>query len=436
MSNSAIAIKETQPGSEAAAPTSAPDNGPHTIAVLNSWSSLQGVSEHWKEWQQNPNADIEFVKFILQIRSECESPYVLSVRNANGPEALLIGRLEHPRVGMRIGYVQVARPQLRVISFLHGGLLGSLDPKSSDDLVRVIVDRVTRGDADAAHFGHIRQDSPLARSLQKVPGMLRRDIFPSVQVHRSLKIPQNVDAFYAGLSPKVRKNQKWQAKKLLETFQQQAEMRCYTLPSDLETIFAHIDQIASTTYQRGLGVGFADTPEMRGRLELAAQKGWLQAFILYLAGKPAAFWLGTRYRNRFFSDYMGYDTAHAKYSPGMYLVLKGIESFCSQTGPQRISEIDFGLGDAQYKQVLATDSWVEQSCYLYALNLGGAALNFSRTLTGLIDKSARGVLRRLNLEDYVKTGWRKRIARRRSKGKSYRDPVTFIHNRLVGRKLP
>ena len=386
--------------------------GTRAISVLDNWPSLQTVGQMWNQWQQNPNADMDFVRFILQIRPECKSPYVISIQDGADPKVLLIGRLERSRVGIKVGYLQIARPEMRVISFLHGGLLGTLDQRSSDELVRTILDRLKIGDADAVYFSHFRQDSPLARSLESVPGRFRREIFPAVQLHRSLRIPESVEAFYAGLSPKVRKNQKWQAKKLLESFEQQVEVRSYTLSDDLEVVFRHIDQIASTTYQRGLGVGFADTPEMRGRFDLAARKGWLQAFILYLAGQPAAFWLGTRYRNRFFSDFMGYDAAHAKYSPGMYLVLKGIEHFCLETGPERITEIDFGLGDAQYKQVLATDSWTEKSCYLYALNLHGVALNLSRTLTGVVDKSARGVLRKLKLEDYVKTSWRKRIARR------------------------
>jgi Acetyltransferase (GNAT) domain len=388
-----------------------PDSSGRTIEILDNWSSLASVSQWWMRWQHNPNADVDFVRFILQIRPECRHPYVVSVRHGDDPQALLIGRLEHPRVSIRVGYLQVARPEVRLISFLHGGLLGSLDQQSSDELVRVIVDRLTRGDADAVHFAHLRQDSPLAGSLQKVGGRIRRDIFPSVQVHRSLRIPGNAESFYAGLSPKVRKNQKWQAKKLFESFNQQVEMRSYTVPNDLETIFRDVDQIASNTYQRGLGVGFADTPEMRGRMELSARKGWLQAFILYLAGKPAAFWVGTRYRNRFFSDYMGYDTAHGKYSPGMYLVLKGIEHFCSQAGPDRITEVDFGLGDAQYKQVLATESWQEESSYIYSVSPRGVALNLSRTFTGVIDKSARHFLRKLKLEDRIKAGWRKRIAR-------------------------
>jgi hypothetical protein len=380
------------------------------VQIFDSWTSVAKVDSYWRDWQLNPNADIDFVKFIIGIRPECEHPYIASVEQDDEIEALLIGRTERSQVAIRIGYLTVARPRIHLLAFVHGGLLGQLSQASADKLVKVITNRIASGDADAAHFSHARQDSALAISLRRIPGLLSRDAYPSAQIHRSMRIPDNVESLYAGLSTKARKNQKWQAKKLLEAFAQTVEVRSYTRQQDLDILFRDADHIASTTYQRGLGVGFADTPEMRGRMELAATKGWLQAFVLYLEDKPAAFWVGTNYRNRFFSDCMGYDAIHSKYSPGMYLILKGIEYFCEQAGPNRITEIDFGLGDAQYKQVLGNDSWMEESIYIYSPRLRGMALNLSRTLSGVVDKGARAVLRKLGLEDRVKTGWRKRLA--------------------------
>jgi hypothetical protein len=411
MSNSAITIDGTGSSSSAALFAGQPQDTARTVSIHRSWSSLETVSKQWNDWQQNPNADPEFVKFILGIRPECEHPYAIAIQKGRQLEALMVGRVEHPRVSIKVGYLQVARPKLRIISFLYGGLLGALDEQSADELVKAVVDSISARDADAAFFSNVRQDSPLTRSLGRIPGFFRRDVAVKVQPHHSMKIPQNSDAFYARLSPKVRKNQKWQAKKLLESFAQRVEVRSYTHTQDLRTLFEDVDQVARSTYQRGLGVGFVDTPETRGRMELAARKGWLQAFVLYLADKPGAFWIGTRYRNRFFSDFMGYEATHAKYSPGMYLVLKGIEQFCGESGSDRISEIDFGLGDAQYKQVLATDSWIEQSSYIYSTSARGLALNLSRAITGLVDRSARRILRKLNLEDTIKSGWRKRLAR-------------------------
>lgn len=177
-------------------------------------------------------------------------------------------------------------------------------------------------------------------------------------------------------------------------------------------MFRDVNVIAETTYQRALGVGFSDTPEMRGRTELAAANGWLQTYVLYLADKPAAFWMGTRYRNRFFSNCMGYDATYAKHSPGMYLILMAIESLCNESGPNRVTEIDFGLGDAQYKEMLATHSWTNQSLYIYSSRLRGLALNCSKTLTSIINSGAKRILRSLGVTDRVKTLWRRHLAHR------------------------
>jgi hypothetical protein len=385
-------------------------DGPKTLTVLDTWAALERVGDAWRAWQHNPNADIDFYRFILGVRAECEHPYVVCVEDDAKTQALLVGRVERVHVPIRVGYFKIAQPEIRLITFLEGGLLGQLDEPNADRLVRFVLDRMAAGDADAAFFGHVRQNSALVQSLKRFPRRLRRDAFPAVQPHRSMTIPDSLEAFYASLSPKVRKNQKWQAKKLVEAYAQQVAVRCYTREQDLDVLFRDVDRIASATYQRGLGVGFADTPEMRGRMQLEASKGWMQAFVLYLAGQPAAFWIGTRYRNRFFSDFMGYDSAHAKYSPGMYLILQGIERLCQETGPNRVTELDFGLGDAQYKQVLGTDGWMEESLYLYSPSLRGAVLNLSRTLTGMIERSARAVLRKLQLENYFKASWRKRLA--------------------------
>lgn len=387
--------------------------GPSTrITIRDSWPAVEQISPAWRSWQCDPNADLDFVRYIIGVRQECERPYVVAVEQAGDLKSLLIGRAERVKAILRFGYYKLAQPEIRQISFLDGGLLGSLDESGADQLVRAMQERLDGGDADAAHFPHLRAGSPLAQSLRRIPGLLRRDMTPKTQLHRSMAVPETLDQVYARLSSKVRKNQKWQAKKLLEAFAGAVEVRTYSREQELNDLFRDVDQIASKTYQRGLGVGFADNQEMRGRMQLESSHGWLQAFVLYLGGAPAAFWIGTKYRNVFFSDFMGYDPEHARHSPGMYLIFRGIEHLCGEKGEDRVSTIDFGLGDAQYKQLLGTESWMEESFHLYSGSLRGIALNLSQTLTGTLDRGARAVLRRLRLEDYVKTGWRKRVAAR------------------------
>src|SRR5262249_50397213 len=148
---------------------------------------------------------------------------------------------------------------------------------------------------------------------------------------RSMLIPENVEAFYASLSAKVRKNLKYQAKKLVNDFKGDARVVCYQSSNDLDIMIRDAESIAQKTYQRALGVGFADNAETRARMKLETENGWSRSYILYLEKKPVAFWLGVAYKNVFHSNYMGYDPAIAKYSPGMYLVTTVIEQMSTET---------------------------------------------------------------------------------------------------------
>jgi hypothetical protein len=227
-----------------------------------------------------------------------------------------------------------------------------------------------------------------------------------------MTVPESVEAFHLRLSPKVRKNQRWQAKKLEADHAGDATIRCFRDVSDLEVMFRDAEEVASKTYQRGLGVGFQNTPELRGRLELSARKGWLRAFVLYVAGVPWAFWIGTSYGQTFHSDFMGYDPAHSRYSPGMYLVMKVIAQFCNRPGADGIEEIDFGLGDAQYKEILGDREWRDASEYIFGPSMRGLAANLLRTPALLVERAARASLRRAGLVSRMKRIWRGRIRQR------------------------
>ena len=120
-----------------------------------------------------------------------------------------------------------------------------------------------------------------------------------------------------------------------------------------------------------------------------------------------AFWLGVAYKNVFHSNFMGYDPAHASHSPGMFLVTTVIEGLCKEDGKDRVREIDFGLGDAQYKKVLGTNSSEEAGLYVFAPSFKGCALDLTTTVLGSIDRTARKILDRTNLLMKVKGIWRR-----------------------------
>lgn len=192
-------------------------------------------------------------------------------------------------------------------------------------------------------------------------------------------------------------------------------IRCFRDACEIEELAEVAEQLASKSYQRGIGAGFFDTPLARAQLRLKAQRGWLRGYILYLAGKPGAFWVGDVNDGTFGSDYLGYDPAFAKHSPGMYLIMKVVEGFCDGHR-EGVRAIDFGPGPAQYKEILSTESWQEMSVFMFAATFKGCKLNFVRTLTSGADQALKRTLIRAKLLQKMKKAWRAHATPRAADG--------------------
>jgi CelD/BcsL family acetyltransferase involved in cellulose biosynthesis len=177
--------------------------------------------------------------------------------------------------------------------------------------------------------------------------------------------------------------------------------------TDFDKMIQDVEQVAKKSYQRGLGVGFVDTPTMRNGLRRMAERGWLRAYVLYLEERPCAFWIGDINQGVFGSDYIGYDTEFGKYSPGMFLTTKVIEGFCDGNR-EGVTAVDFGPGNAQYKEVLSNQRWQETSVYVFAPSFKGISLNLIRSLIGRTDQTIKKALERMNLLQRVKKAWRDR----------------------------
>lgn len=387
------------------------------VRTLTSVSEVEELRPYWTQWQSHPNADIDFFLMICNVRPDVIRPHVLVVYRRDVPHALLVGRLENTTVDAAIGYSRWASCRTRRLAFIQEGFLGSSNPAESQFLVREVVRSLKNDIATYALFSHVRTDSSLYQAARRAPGFWSRYHFFQLQAqaHRSMTVPGSIDDLYRRLPSKKRKNLRWQAKKLLTQFPNAVQVRSFRSVSELEVMFRDVEQVACKSYQRGLGVGFTDNEEMRRRMLLSAESNWLRAHVLYIAGTPCAFWIGTLYRGVFHSNSMGYDRAFAKYSPGMFLIMKVIEESCGVGGGHQIRQIDWGLGDAQYKEMLSDQEWKDGSVSIFAPTWRGAWLNLALTAPALADSLAKSVLKHIGLLQKVKTMWRRNIASKQLK---------------------
>jgi hypothetical protein len=251
----------------------------------------------------------------------------------------------------------------------------------------------------------LREDSDLYRLCIEESGPLCREHVRVWQPHFAIKLTGSVQEFYSGLSANTRWQARSKEKKLCTEFAQDVQIRCFRYPAEVDEMVGDVEQVARTSYQRGLGVGFVDDQGVREDLRLKAKQGRLRGYILYLGGLPAAFWIGDVNHGTFGSDYLGYRAKLAKHSPGMYLTLKVIEGFC-QNGEEGVQSVDFALGYAQYKEVLSNQKWRETCVHIFAPTMKGISLNLIRTPIVGLDQWLKTQLARAGFLQKIKKRWR------------------------------
>jgi len=382
---------------------------PLRSTVIRRVEDLESIRPMWTAWQNHPNSDFEHYTAVLASLPGVQRPHVIVAYRDATPVALLAGRLDRSSFDFTVGYRPVFKVGVSRLTFIHAGFLGESSAEVATCFMDCIEQSLIAGEGDLAYFNHLRLDCELHRAIQSEGRALSHDHLLLSQNHRAMSLPDSVDAFYGTLSAKVRKNQKWQAKRLNNEFAGDVAVKCLAQPEELDRMFEDLEQIAKKTYQRGLGAGFINNAETRKLMTEQASRGMLRSHILYIQGKPVAFWIGVVYGTTFHSAAMGYDPQFAKYSPGMFLIMKVVEEMCSPHRKDSVSEIDFGFGDAQYKQILGTQEWREAALYVYGPGMKGRALGTARHVNMFVDQAARGFLERTQLIARVKRVWRSRL---------------------------
>lgn len=384
--------------------------GPYRIGILRTDPQIGELREFWNACHPRRDADLDFFLFIVQIYRDAERPHVVVLYEGDVPKALLAARLETGYVPVRLGYFALPVPKLRILQIVHGGWLGDITAATSKWLIGSILDSLAKGEADAASLHCPDIHSPLVQAATALPYRWCADRCIDPQARRVRDLSGAPGSFVASLSQNERYQQRKRARHLTEAFGD-SRIACFSTVADIDTLMRDAEIIAAKSYQRGLNVGFSDTPVIRSRLAFEAGKGWMRGYILYLDGQPCAFWIGSLRDGIFLSEYLCFDAAYAKYAPGMYLIVKVIESLNDAQSGDPVRLIDFGIGDTSYKERLANRHWQESAVYIFAPRIKAVWVNALRTCVGALNRSARDVLRWTPWLAGVKRTWRARAAR-------------------------
>ncbi|WP_425908314.1 GNAT family N-acetyltransferase [Nitrobacter sp. TKz-YC02] len=383
---------------------------PYRIEILRTHLEVEALREFWNACNPRRDADLDFFLFIVDIYGEAERPHVVVLYERDVPRALLAARLEVGYVSVKLGYFALPVPKLRILQIVHGGWLGDITEVNSKLLIGSILNSLATGEADAASLHSPDLDSPIVRSARMLRYWWCADHCVASQARRVRDLSGPPGSFMSSLSQNERYQQRKRARNLAQAFRN-CRIECFRSSAEIDRLVRDAEVIAAKSYQRGLNVGFSETPEIRSRLEFEARKGWLRGYILYLDEQPSAFWIGSLRNQVFLSEYLSFDPAYAKYTPGMYLMMKVIENLNDDErldDPVRL--IDFGIGDTSYKERLANRHWQESAVYIFAPRIKAVWTNALRSSVGLMNRSAKHMLRLTPWLASIKRTWRARVA--------------------------
>jgi hypothetical protein len=378
---------------------------PVTGCIIRNFSELESSRKWWEQWQHHPNSDYEHYNLVCRLRAEVVSPLAMLFHRNGEPCTLIAGRLERIHYQRSVGYWSTPRIPATVMTFLHQGALGAMDEEIGDSILSQVWKMLSAGEADAAVFHHLAEDCPLLNSLLCKSARWWSDKNLSWNPHWSMILPEEPDFLLKRMRSKHRAWVRRKERDLAMAFPKGISWRWLTHFNDIGELCGRIEKVATLTYQRGLQAGFVDDEEYRQRFVLFAKRNQLRVQLLEIANEIRAFWIGIIYNGVFHSWATGYDPVLRAYEPGTLIFHKMIGSLVEE----KVKKLDFGLGDAHYKQRFGDQSWREATLSIFSPTPKGMLLRTVLGCSRTIDSFARSVVAKVGIMDRLKTGWRKRL---------------------------
>lgn len=379
----------------------------YEVKIIRSIGEVEGLRSIWENMQYHPNTDIDNYLTVVGSLENIIRPHVILFSQNGQPAALAVGRLEKKDIGVTLGYKTLFKFKTHCLTIMYGGFLGTWTQSISHLLVTELMKSLKQSEADIAWFNLLRLDSKIYEMARQEPGFFCRDRVTETNPHWKMNLPNNLNDFLQKMTSKHRYWLNRLPRVLEKDYPGKVVYKYYQDKAHLDQIFTDAEEVARNTYQRNIDAGFMDNSIMRKRLTLAADHGWLRAYLLYVDEKPCAFWIGTLYGKVFHLDFTGYDSAFKRYEPGTILFMRMIEDLTNS----KVEEIDFGFGDAFYKQRFGDQHWCESSVFIYAPTIKGIFLNVIRTINIILYTYLLRLAEKTNILQKIKRLWRDKLIR-------------------------
>ena len=368
---------------------------------------VERLRERWAACELHPNSVLDHFLLVSRLAPGVERPLVWIDNGEDRTCAWAAARLERTHLPLRIGYLPLDHVPVRLLRVIMGGYLGAWDVERAGRFVDAC-DAILRDDrADAVEFRCLTEVSPLWTALAhraRTCGVRA----PAWNRHWELTLDGEPGFLLNRMRSKHRAWIRRKTRELEDAFPQRMQWRWHAPRDGVRLLCDQLETVAATTYQRGLEAGFVNNALTRARLDLWARRGELRVLVLDLDGVPQAFWIGILLHGSFHSSATGYRPELRAFEVGTLMFLRMVDELIREGA----RKIDFGQGDAQYKQRFGDHSWREANALLVAPSWRGRSACAATALAAAGERAARRLAERMGAADRIKQRWRDRLRRR------------------------
>lgn len=208
------------------------------------------------------------------------------------------------------------------------------------------------------------------------------------------------ERYLAGFSSKSRSTLRRKVRKFADSSNGTINWRIMTRPEEMRDFLSLALPLSARTYQdRLLGAGLPASTEFADRLQQAAARGEVLAYLLFLQGQPVAYVLCFCADGIASYDFVGFDPDMHALSPGTVLQYLLLESMFTDG---RVAIFDFTEGEGAQKEFFATDYRYCAKTYLLRADMRALALVRSHQSLDWLSGRVGGLLQRLNLKTRVR----------------------------------
>lgn len=376
-----------------------------TAEVVDAVAAIDRFEDFHRLHHAHPESHFDLLRAAL-LHGRAATPFSVMVSHAGVPCLLLVGQRVRGRLPWRLGYRTIHASRASTIEVLQGGWLGDCSLPCLEFLCDWLYDHLRRGGADAIHLRHVPAGSAPHLVFAQRPTWPWRDRMPAKSRNWQLRLPASFADWQRAQPKREREDNKRYDKRIRKEFGADVRVEVFDRVADVDRAAVLVEGIAGKTYQRGIGAGFHDLPDVRARWRAAAARDALDVRVLWLGGQPVAFSTGFLLDGTLWLENLGFDPAHRRFRPGMFLLHRMMEDMVDRGAAHTI---DFGIGDADYKRRLCDHSRDDVSVYLFAPTLRGLYLNTMRSAAGALGRLGQACLTRLGLLPWFKSRWRRAL---------------------------